>query len=108
MQIAREGVLQHYRQDGESFTWEVCDATLYASHLGLRWRNSDGQEQVHNMVLALCTDVKSLPARRYGNASTDSDLHIFMMDFDGLHERFATNTVTERAAWVNAIWPVDQ
>jgi hypothetical protein len=93
--------------------WTNCSATLSGGAVTLNWKSAYGNPAMHTIVLASATDVRSIPfsevniTERKLLPDSGEEAHIFEIQFEnGIHERFATNTVVARSGWVSAIWYV--
>ncbi|KAK7676865.1 hypothetical protein QCA50_020201 [Cerrena zonata] len=93
--------------------WTSCTAVLHPSHILVTWHSSHGNPSTSMVTLAHCTDVKSLALTDLEDTERSllpSDASItepktFELQFEGrAREKFAANSIKERAAWVNAIW----
>lgn len=93
--------------------WTTCTAVLHSSHILVTWHSSQGNPSTSMVTLAHCTDVRSLAITDLEDAERSllpsnanlTDLKTFELQFEGrAREKFAANSVRERAAWVNAIW----
>ncbi|KAI0075117.1 hypothetical protein K474DRAFT_1773484 [Panus rudis PR-1116 ss-1] len=93
--------------------WTTCTAVLHSFHVLLTWHTASGNPSTSVVALANCTDVTSRETRdlnetERGLLPAESDIgayKIFEMVFEGRpKEKFAAISVTDRAAWINAIW----
>ncbi|CAL1707266.1 unnamed protein product [Somion occarium] len=91
--------------------WTTCTAVLHPSHVLITWHTSFGNPSTSIVTLAHCTDVRSLALKDLDDAERDllpsgtTEVKVFELLFEGrAREKFAANSVQDRAGWVSAIW----
>jgi hypothetical protein len=95
--------------------WTSCVARLENDHILITWTTTHGNPSTHKILLASLTDVRSLAIDEMDqdekallpSQADGEELKIFEILFEGrAREKFAVDTVQERARWVAAIWSV--
>lgn len=93
--------------------WTSCSVTLECNKLVVSSFANDVQLLVHEVSLARCTDIRSVPASQLSEAEAalleampgGNKMQVFEINFKGKpKEKFAAKTVRERAGWISAIW----
>ncbi|KAG6813383.1 hypothetical protein H0H92_011649 [Tricholoma furcatifolium] len=96
--------------------WSSCTATLEPDSIVISGLTPHGNPSVHIIELSNCTNVRSLPIEqlnpeesallpRKGGKDGRDEFKVFEILFEGRpREKFAANSVQERAGWVSAIW----
>ncbi|KAG5647048.1 hypothetical protein DXG03_001418 [Asterophora parasitica] len=93
--------------------WTPCTATLESDKIVISGLTAHGNPSVHTILLSNCTDVRSLAMQQL-NAEESAllpkrhemdEFKVFEILFEGRpREKFAANSVQERAGWVSAVW----
>ncbi|GLB37676.1 hypothetical protein LshimejAT787_0407270 [Lyophyllum shimeji] len=93
--------------------WTSCTATLESDSIVISSFTAQGNPSVHSIQLSNCADVRSLSTQQLDPAESallprrreNQELKVFEILFEGRpREKFAANSVQERAAWVSAVW----
>ncbi|OBZ70805.1 hypothetical protein A0H81_09064 [Grifola frondosa] len=90
--------------------WTSCTAQLHSTHIIVTWHSAHGNPSTYVVPFTACTDVRSLAltdldATERSLLPDRPELRVFEMLFEGrAREKFAADSVTERASWVSAIW----
>ncbi|KAG6897516.1 hypothetical protein C0992_000742 [Termitomyces sp. T32_za158] len=93
--------------------WLCCTATLEPGAIVITSLTHSGNSSVHVVELLNCTDVRSLSPQQLHpeeNAllprkGENDEFKVFEILFEGRpREKFAANSVQERAGWVSAVW----
>lgn len=110
------GTLLHlcYSNTQDAFpVWTRCDVVLHPSHILITWLTNRGNPSTSMVTFENCTDVRSLAladldlTERGLLPSEPDDPRPFELLFEGrAREKFAAESVKERAGWVSAIWYV--
>ena len=90
--------------------WMACNAQLHSTHILVTWDTPQGNPSPRLVPFTACTDVRSLtpsdldPTER-ALLPAGQTWKVFEIIFEGrAGEKFAANSLTERATWVSAIW----
>ena len=90
--------------------WMACSAQLHSTHILVTWDTPQGNPSPRLVPFTACTDVRSLtptdldPVER-ALLPAGQTWKVFEIIFEGrAGEKFAANSLTERATWVSAIW----
>ena len=90
--------------------WMACTAQLHSTHILVTWDTPQGNPSPRLVPFTSCTDVRSLtpadldPEER-ALLPAGQAWKVFEIIFEGrAGEKFAANSLTERATWVSAIW----
>ncbi|KAI1795657.1 hypothetical protein LXA43DRAFT_881482 [Ganoderma leucocontextum] len=90
--------------------WMSCSAQLHSTHILVTWDTPQGNPSPRLVPFTSCTDVHSLtpadldPMER-ALLPAGQTWKVFEIIFEGrTGEKFAANSLTERATWVSAIW----
>ncbi|KAG6885918.1 hypothetical protein C0993_007936 [Termitomyces sp. T159_Od127] len=93
--------------------WISCTATLEPGAIVVTSLTHNGNSSAHIVELLNCTDVRSLSPQQLDpeeNAllprkGENDEFKVFEILFEGRpREKFAANSVQERAGWVSAVW----
>lgn len=93
--------------------WISCTATLEPGAIVITSLTDSSDSSVHNVELLNCTDVRSLSPEQLDAQESallprkgeNDEFKVFEILFEGRpREKFAANSVQERAGWVSAIW----
>ncbi|KAI0645933.1 hypothetical protein C8Q79DRAFT_725229 [Trametes meyenii] len=91
--------------------WMACLAQLHTTHILVSWPSAGGHPTSRLVPFAACADVRSLAlgdldeAERALLPGAPGDVRVFELLFEGrAREKFAAESVAERAGWVSAIW----
>ncbi|KAG5639126.1 hypothetical protein H0H81_006715 [Sphagnurus paluster] len=93
--------------------WASCIATLEKDCIVISDPYAQGSPLIHTIPLSNCTDVRSLARHQLNPEEStmlpargaNEELKVFEILFEGRRrEKFAANSVQERAGWVSAVW----
>ncbi|KAG6887698.1 hypothetical protein C0995_013398 [Termitomyces sp. Mi166 len=93
--------------------WTSCTATLEPSTIVITGLTHSRNPSVHIIELLNCTDVRSLSPLQLDPEESallprkgeNDEFKVFEILFEGRpREKFAANSVQERAGWVSAVW----
>ncbi|KAG6866762.1 hypothetical protein C0991_011421 [Blastosporella zonata] len=93
--------------------WTSCTATLEPDTIVVVGRTPHGNPSAYIIELSNCTDVRSLSLQQLDSNESamlprkgeHDEFKVFEILFEGRpREKFAANSVQERAGWVSAIW----
>ncbi|TFK89087.1 hypothetical protein K466DRAFT_661831 [Polyporus arcularius HHB13444] len=90
--------------------WMNCTGQLHSTHILITWETPQGNPSPKLVPFTACTDVRSLSAvdldvSERGLLPDDPEWKVFELLFEGrARERFAANSLTERATWVSGLW----
>ncbi|KAI0705100.1 hypothetical protein C8T65DRAFT_830644 [Cerioporus squamosus] len=90
--------------------WMNCTGQLHSTHILIIWETPQGNPSPKLVPFTACTDVRSLSPTDLNETERslmpdDPEWKVFELQFEGrARERFAANSLTERAMWVSALW----
>ncbi|KAF5380426.1 hypothetical protein D9615_004641 [Tricholomella constricta] len=93
--------------------WTSCTVTLESDSIVISCLTAHGNTSVHTILLSNCTDVRSLAMQQLDPEESAllprrgdlEEFKVFEVLFEGRpREKFAANSVQERAGWVSAVW----
>ncbi|KAI0665931.1 hypothetical protein C8Q78DRAFT_1198711 [Trametes maxima] len=91
--------------------WMACLAQLHTTHILVSWPSAGGHPTSRLVPFAACADVRSLApgdldeTERALLPGAPGEMRVFELLFEGrAREKFAAESVAERAGWVSAIW----
>ena len=107
------GSLLYLAGEPGSLAWTSCNVTLEENKIVLASFTPNMDLYVHEITLSHCMDIHSLShvqldadeAALLDAVADGGKMKVFEILFKGRsREKFATNTVRERAGWISAIW----
>lgn len=93
--------------------WTDCNVLLHPTHILVTWMTSHSNPSTSIVTLAQCTDVRSLALDDLAEEERgmlpsmvgSDELFVFELLFEGKsRQKFATQSIKDRAGWVSAIW----
>lgn len=114
LRLSSETQLLYLSHQEQLAVWKACTATLASHAITLSFNSHDDSDR-HVISLAECSDVRSVTTAQLPPNERDTlpyqdsspELRVFEIIFDhGHREKFAADTVRERANWVSSIWSV--